>query len=353
MKKKKFITILLASVMLTTGIGAISTAQPKTVQAAARRYVAVRGKKRVRLYQANGRRTNAYAYPGKKYLYHGQKRIKVGKRYYAAYQLSSNRYLLRKNALIVVPAKQAKKKHQEARITLPQGYTRSRLLAAYQGRPRKAFVKASMRGMKKNRFRYSENARDDRTYLDPAHLTNAQAREITAFSLRIINGARSQLNLPEWRYSEDTQQLANDIAQEYTEHGRGIQNGDHYVAGIVRACKKNGLELNDNYVEDMAGFHENKRRMSMTELKSDVYFGLKQMIFGYAGSSERGTNLRSNYREWQHAGDLFNTQGSRHDGDFDYYGFSISRTGNNYSFHYIGVPSFIVNSVKYNKSFRP
>lgn len=325
--------------------------QPKIAQAASRKYVAVRGKKRVRLYRANGRRSNAYAYPGKKYVYQAHERIKVGRKYYSAYRLATNRYLLSKNAARVVSSR--KRHYQQARIVLPAGYTKTRLLAAYQGRPSAAFVKASMTGMKKNRFRYSESARDDRTYLDPANLTSAQARQLAAFSLRVINGARRQLHLPAWQYSEGTQQLAQDIAHEYTEHGRGIQNGEHYVAGIVRACQKNGLNLNDNYVEDMAGFHENKRRMSMTELKGDVYFGLKQMIFGYAGRSERGANLRSNYREWQHAGDLFNTQGSRHDGDFDYYGFSISKAGNNYSLHYIGVPSFVVASAKYNKSFRP
>lgn len=354
MNKKKFVTTVLASVMLSAGIGAVFSGAQRAniVQAARSNYVAVRGKKRVRLYRANGRRANAYAYPGKKYDYWAQGRIKVGRKYYSAYRLAANRYLLAKDAARVVLGRHHSR-YQQARIVLPRGYTRSRLLAAYRGHPSNAFIKASMTGMKKNRFLYSESGRDDAIIVDPAHLSNDQSYELAAFSLRIINGARRQLKLPAWRYSESTQQLARDIAQEYTNHGRSIQNGEHYIAGIVRACQKNGLNLNDNYVEDLAGFRQNVSRMSMTELKSAVYFGLKQMIFGYAGSSERGASVRSNYREWEHAGDLFNTQGSRHDGDFDYYGFSVSKTGNNYSLHYIGVPSFIVNSAQYNRSFRP
>ncbi len=135
--------------------------------------------------------------------------------------------------------------------------------------------------------------------------------------------------------------------------GRSIKDNGHYVAGIVRACKKNGLNLDDNYVEDMAGFTINKKTMPMGEMKRDIYFGLKQMIFGFAGAGEAQRGDRNLYREWEHAGDIFNTQGSRHDGDYNYYGFSISRTGNIYSMHFISVPSFIVDSKEFNNSFRP
>jgi hypothetical protein len=93
--------------------------------------------------------------------------------------------------------------------------------------------------------------------------------------------------------------------------------------------------------------------MPMGEMKRDIYFGLKQMIFGFAGAGEAQRSDRNLYREWEHAGDLFNTQGSRHDGDYNYYGFSISKTSNIYSMHFISVPSFIVNSKEYNSSFRP
>lgn len=154
-----------------------------------------------------------------------------------------------------------------------------------------------------------------------------------------------------WVYSDGVQKLADDIATEYGQNKHGIQDGDHYVAGIVKACKKNGLDLNDNYVEDMAGFAHASGKLTMTEMKKNIYFGIKQMIFGYTGATELGRKNKSNYKEWEHAGDLFNTQGSKHDGDYNYYGFSISKTGNVYSMHYVSVPRFVIEDSKYNKNF--
>lgn len=184
-------------------------------------------------------------------------------------------------------------------------------------------------------------------------MTASDQKELTEFALKIINSAREQLGLHPWIYSSGTQQLANDIAKEYQDNGRSISDGDHYISGIVRACKKNGLDLDDNYVEDMAGFSIKKTTMPMGEMKKDIYFGLKQMIFGFTGSGESTRNNKSLYREWEHAGDLFNTQDSVHDGDYNYYGFSISKTGNTYSMHFISVPNFVVESSKYNVGFKP
>lgn len=249
-----------------------------------------------------------------------------------------------------------KKKYSKAKIVLPKGYTRAALLKAYQGQPSKKFIAASMKGMDSNTFsrtNAAESAKDNRTKVNPAKLTVAQRKELSKYTLTLINGARKQLKLKPWVYSATTQRLAQDIAAEYTTHNRSIKDGDHYVAGIVRACKKNGLKLDDNYVEDMAGFNYSRKTMTMTQMKKNIYFGLKQMIFGYAGSNESGRKKKSNYREWEHAGDFFNTQGSKHDGDYDYFGFSVSKTGKVYSMHYISVPTFIVNSSEYNNSFRP
>ncbi len=355
MDKKKIITALLMSVMLTSGVGEVHhLTTPVTVaQAASKRYVTVRGKKRIRLYTAKGRKTKSFASPRKKYVYHARKRIRIGKKSYLAYKLSSNRYLLAKNALIVVSPSRITRSYKEAHLTLPAGYTRARLLEAYRGHPSSAFVQSCIKGMTDNQFNYAEAPADDDMIIQPGNLTADQTKELAEFSLKLINEVRSQLGLPSWVYSEGTQKLANDIAQEYTSHGRSIRDGRHYVAGIVRACKKNGLELNDNYVEDMAGFNQQENVMTMTMMKRNVYFGLKQMIFGYAGENENSDQNISNYREWGHAGDLFNTQGSRHDGDYNYYGFSVSKTGTVYSLHYISVPSFVVNSTEYNRSFRP
>ena len=260
-----------------------------------------------------------------------------------------------KDSLLPVPTVQAKTKYTKAKIKLPAGYTKSALLKAYQGKPSAKFIKASMKGMKENTFsrtNASESAKDNRTKINPNKLTKAQLQELTSFSLRLINQARTQLGLPKWVYSSGAQKLAKDIAKEYVANKRGINNGDHYVAGIVRACKKNGLNFDDNYVEDMAGYYEPRTKITMTTMKKNIYFALKQMIFGYTGPNEKAISKKSYYREWEHAGDLFNTQGSPHDGDYDYYGFSISKVGKVYSLHFIGVPHFAVNDPKYNLNFK-
>lgn len=352
MRQGKLISFLLASLALATGLSVSEQSnRPTIVQAASRaskKYVAVRGRHRVRLYTARGKKTKAFAQAGKKYRYWTIKKLRVGRKKVTAYQLSKNRFLLAKQAARVISA--PKRTYRQARLTLPAGYTRPALLKAYEGHPSTAFIKACRQGMRANQFKYAEKASDN-IKLDPANLTAGQRQEITSFSLRLINQVRGQLNLPAWQYASGVQKLATDIAQEYTTHQRGIQNGAHYVAGIVRACQQNGLNFNDNYVEDMAGFAYPRTRMTMTELKNSVYFGLKQFIFGYAGSSEKGSGQLSNYKEWEHAGDIFNTQGSKHDGTFDYYGFSISRVNGVVSLHYIGLPSFAVNDSKYNKNF--
>ncbi|MBA1393763.1 SEC10/PgrA surface exclusion domain-containing protein, partial [Lactobacillus sp. XV13L] len=235
------------------------------------------------------------------------------------------------------------------------GYTRAELLNAYQGTPSNAFVGAAMKGMQANDFsrtKASESRADDEMQVDLRRVTPQQVDILTAFALRLINGARSDLNLVPWVDSSGTRKLAADIATEYAKDNKTIKDG-HYVPGIVRACKHNGLALDDNYIEDMAGFYNQSQTMSMTELKKSVYFGLKQMIFGYTGSGEEGRRDRGLYMEWEHAGDLFNTQGTQHDGDYAYFGFSMSHTNNICSMHFISVPSYIVNNKKYNKGFRP
>lgn len=248
-----------------------------------------------------------------------------------------------------------KKHYAKASLKLPAGYNRKELLSAFKNRPSTKFIKACAKGMQTNNFsnnRLSENAKDDKTKVNLAKLTKSQQKELSDFSLRLINQARKGLKLKAWKNSKGVTKLADAISAEYQTHHRSIKDHGHYVAGIVRACQKNGLNLNDNYVEDLAGFYSKNSKTTMTQLKKDVYFGLKQMIFGYAGASDKSSKNMKYYREWQHAGDLFNTQGSKHDGDYNYYGFSMSKTGNVYSMHFISVPNFIVNSKVYNRNFR-
>lgn len=65
------------------------------------------------------------------------------------------------------------------------------------------------------------------------------------------------------------------------------------------------------------------------------------MMFGYRYANMSKIKQLSQYTEWEHAGDLMNTQGGKYDGDWDYYGFNVSYTNGTYSMHYIGVPSHL------------
>lgn len=355
MYKKKTIFTVITTVLFVTNLANINNVNfnhSQTVQAATKKLgtLKVKGTKKVRLYNFSGKATKYYAAPNKEYSYTAKKYLKIGKTKHLAYKIGDNsHWILAKNASLV-----KKTIYKKAKIVMPKGYTRASLLKAYQGKPSKAFINACIKGMNSNNFSrtsQSESKKDNLTKINPAKLTKAQTKELGEYSVRLINDARKALGLKPWIYNANVEKLAQDIATEYTTNKHGINNGDHYVAGIVRACKKNGFNLNDNYVEDMAGFATANKTMTMTEMKKNIYFGLKQMIFGYTGPTELQRNDRQFYREWEHAGDLFNTQGSKHDGDYNYYGFSISKNGNVYSMHYISVPTFIINSSEYNQSF--
>ncbi|WEV51468.1 SEC10/PgrA surface exclusion domain-containing protein [Lactobacillus sp. ESL0731] len=351
MKKNKFALALISVTLLLIGTADVQNTS-QTVTAATQGYVKVKTKKKVRLYWVSGKHSNYYALPNHKYSYSSKSRI--GKRHASAYKIGNNaHWILAKDVKTVKKAKAVT--YVKAQMVLPRGYNRAELLKAYEGHPSKAFVAASMQGMKTNTFsrnHLAESKADNQTEVDLDNITPEQLTTLSDFSLRLINEARNNLGLKAWVDSAGTQKLAQAIATEYEQNGRTIKDG-HYVPGIVRACQANGLNLNDNYVEDMAGFYNQKQTLSMTELKKSIYFGIKQMIFGYVGSGESDRGKRSNYQEWEHAGDLFNTQGSLHDGDYNYFGFSVSRTDDICSLHFISVPTYVVKDQKYNLSFKP
>ncbi|WEV40158.1 SEC10/PgrA surface exclusion domain-containing protein [Lactobacillus sp. ESL0681] len=351
MKKKKLVIAVISGFMMLVGFGIKEASELLAVQAATvKGYIKVKHHQRVRLYHLSGKHSNYYALA--KYRYPYSKKGKIGRKKLVAYKIGNNsHWILAKDVKLSKPAA----KYQQAKLKLPKGYTKKALLQAYQGKPSKAFVTASMQGMQDNNFsrgKKSENKRDEQEQVDLTNVSQTQLTELTSFSLRLINNARKDLALKPWVNSSGTQKLAQDIAKEYSDHRQTIANG-HYVAGIVSASQANGLNLNDNYVEDMAGFYHQSSIMTMAQLKQNIYFGLKQMIFGYVGSGEADRNNRSLYQEWQHAGDLFNIQGSIHDRDYNYFGFSISQTENICSLHYISVPTYIVKSEKYNQGFKP
>lgn len=267
--------------------------------------------------------------------------------------------------------------YKKAAFTLPKGYTKANLKKAYlytsmSASQKKAWLKKkknaawlkswkkiNVKGMKANTFDQTskaERAADNKTIvkLTKGHLTTSQAKTLATYSLRLINQARSKMGLKKWKYSSGTQKLALEISKEYVANNKTIATG-HYVTGIVRATKKVGLKLpgNYNYVEDMAGFRDSSA-ITMTAMKKDIYYGLKTMIFGYRYANQSKVKQLSQYTEWEHAGDLMNTQGGQYDGDWDYYGFNVSYTNGTYSMHYIGVPSHLkwAYSGKYWGSFK-
>lgn len=275
---------------------------------------------------------------------------------------------------VVKPSQVEASTYKKATFSIPKGYTKSNLKKAYlysemSSSKKKKWLKkkknstwlkkwrqTNIKGMKANNFdtkNFSESSKDNTTVinLSKGQVSSSQAKALAKYSLRLINQSRKKLGLKSWKYSGGTQKLAKYIADEYVSNNKNIATG-HYIAGIVRACNKAGLNLPGqyNYVEDMAGCIDSPT-VSMTTLKKDIYFGLKTMIFGYRASNLKNVNKLNEYREWSHAGDLFNTQGSPYDGDWDYYGFSVSYTKGTYSFHYIGVPSHL-KKTEYWGSFK-
>lgn len=350
-KSKIMFTII--NIFLCMTILLITVNQFQQVHAATvKGYVTVESKKKSRLYNESGQASGFYASAEAIYPYSAKKRI--GKKKLLAYKIGNNsHWILAKD--VKLKRKQSSPIYIKAKLKLPSGYTKSAVLRAYQGKPSKAFISASMRGMQVNDFsrvELSESKTDDLMIVNLDAITSDQIKILTEFSLRLINDARSDLGLMPWINSIGADKLAQDIAIEYARNNQTIRNS-HYITGIVRACRNNGLNLDDNYVEDMAGFYNPTQTMTMTQLKKSIYFGIKQMLFGYTGSGEDSRNNRNYYQEWAHAGDLLNTQGSLYDGDYNYFGFSISHTDNICSLHFISVPTYVVKSKKYNIGFQP
>lgn len=253
---------------------------------------------------------------------------------------------------------------QQATMVLPAGYTREELQHAISAtydpntkhyvinKPSSAFLQACMKGVQINNFNRSNvvESASDQVKVNPTKLTRDQQAEITSFALRLINQARNCFNLSPWLPSDNTQKLAEDIADEYTQNKKSIFGMQgHYVDGIVRACKKNGLNtVDDNYIEDMTGFEDSKK-ITITELKKQVYEGIKDMLFGFSGDdySKKEINDRKSYDEWLHARALLTTvskdrarEGKSYDNETFYFGLSISRIRDEYSVHFIDVSTY-------------
>ncbi|MCI1290591.1 MAG: SEC10/PgrA surface exclusion domain-containing protein [Lactobacillus sp.] len=220
--------------------------------------------------------------------------------------------------------------YRQNHMVLPAGYTRANLLAAYKNPWTATTMKAaSKKGIVNNVF-YPESKADDQMLVNPTNLTAAQHAEISNFACRIINEARRQVGSGQLVVDARTQKLANDIATEYQNNNKGINDSDHYIAGIVRAAQKNGLYITGNAVEDEGGFYAGDT-VSMTMLKSYIYWNIKQMLFGGA-ISDNGP-----FNEFYHAGDLLNVRGEADDYQSGSFALSFSRQSSLISTHFIHV----------------
>lgn len=244
---------------------------------------------------------------------------------------------------------------EAASITLPSGYTKKAIIKWNQtGKASKALINASKKGMKENNY---SDAGSDSTLVNVTKLTNSQKIELSRYALSLINSARNQLGQKSWTYKKGALHFADRVADQYYSHGKSCWDSGHYVAGIKRAAKASGLNSNVGQVyEDEAAlpisseYHSNVRTMSA--LKSQVYFNVKQMLFGGFYGSDSQMNDSSRYTEWEHAGDLLGCRTKSYDAKTKYFGISFSDLKNDpskISVHMMGVAKrYIQNYKKFN-----
>lgn len=245
-------------------------------------------------------------------------------------------------------------------IKLPKskGYTKSNVLKANTGKLRgsakRALVKGSMAGMEENTFSDYDSA-DDKT-VTVTHLTSSEKKEISKYALAVINSARRQMGKRSWSYSSRALRFADVVAKCYNQDGASISDADHDVRGIERAARICGLNSRVGQVyEDEAGLpissEYNGNTRSMKVLKEQIYFNIKQMLFGgYYGNNVHNASA---YTEWQHAGDLLGLRSKVRGADAStkLFGVSFSSLDNRLiSVHMIGVAKrYILNYKKFNK----
>ena len=244
-------------------------------------------------------------------------------------------------------------------ITLPKsaGYTKNNILNENQRTITKTnhnkLIKGSMIGMKENKF-VDTDASDNRT-VDVLNLSHTDQVEISKYILALINSARRQMGKKDWTYSDSALKFANRIAIEYSNNNKSCWDPDHYVAGIKHAAKISGLSTIGQVYEDESGLpitsEYNGHTRTMKVLKEQIYFNVKQMLFGGFYGSDSQMNDASRYVEWEHAGDLLGLR-SKYDAKTKLFGVSFSGLKDDdskISVHMIGVAKrYIKNYKKFN-----
>ena len=311
MKNKKLITLAgVALFSLGISIGDFTVNSPTIVVQAASTFK-ITLKHNAYQYSSKGKKLNKKTLKkGKTYVAIGTKKI-AGKKYY---RISKNSYIKASNVA------NKKTKTSIKKNTLKVTYS---LVEVRKAKTNPSLLARKSRlGMKENQF-HVESKLENTEQLDLNNLTSKQANELADYSLRLINQARNQLGLLPWTRDSETQKLAANIAKEYRNHGKSILDTDHYVAGIIRAASRQGLKIDKNFIENEGGYY-GSRYATMTEAKENIYWNLKQFLFGGA-TSEEGP-----FVEYEHANNLLKDGTST-------YGFNISVKDNVVSTHFIDV----------------
>ncbi|EEJ71198.1 SEC10/PgrA surface exclusion domain-containing protein [Lactobacillus ultunensis] len=241
---------------------------------------------------------------------------------------------------------------QAASITLPAGYTKNAVIKWNQTRRvSKTLINASKKGMKENNY---SDAGSDNTLVNVTKLSHSQKVELSRYALSLINSARHQLGKKSWTYKSGALHFADRVANQYYSHNKSCWDADHYVPGIERAAKASGLNSRIGQVyEDEAGlpisseYHTNMRTMSA--LKNQIYFNIKQMLFGGFSGSDSQMNDSSRYTEWEHAGDLLGCRTRSYDAKTKYFGISFSGLKSDQSkisVHMMGVAKRYIQNYK-------
>ena len=192
--------------------------------------------------------------------------------------------------------------YKENTILIPKDYTWEKVLKADEEPTEenvRALDQASSEGMKKNHF-VAESKADDEEIVDLNNLTSNQNIKLTNFFIKLLNSVRTQLGIKEIHADPNNQKLANDIAAIYLRDKKfgfitNTEPTGHYVDGIVKAAKANGLNIEGNSIENMRVYYQikgdaniYKEKVSMTKAKYFIYDSLRNMLFG-ATTKEDGT----------------------------------------------------------------
>lgn len=210
-------------------------------------------------------------------------------------------------------------------IKIPKGYTADELKKS-EDNPTNKIIQASKEGNKENIY-IAESEAEKKEKVDISNLTPDQKKRISEFVLKMINQAREQLGKSKWYYNNDVQSLADDIAAKYQKDGRGIQDDDHYVAGLVQVATEHGYDIGGvNQIEDMYGTPTDKLS-TMYDLKAEAYDGVVAFLF--------------NLDEYHHAADIMschNDENWNANTQNIPFAVSFSYVGGWNSVHYISIP---------------